>query len=116
MRYAVPLVDLDAAWRTPAGSALVEATLDDQEHDDADVVTVHGKDAIVLRGPRPRVAAIVAAFVAAVAVAPSAPTVRVFANDGAGWYRVTVAPAAVELPEEQPVFEDDEAEEALAHA
>lgn len=116
MRYAVPLVDLDAAWRTPAGSALVEATLDDQEHDDADVVTVHGKDAIVLRGPRPRVAAIVAAFVAAVAVAPSAPTVRVFANDGAGWYRVTVAPAAIELPEEQPVFEDEEAEEALAHA
>jgi hypothetical protein len=114
-RFAVPLHDLDLLWRTPAGTALVEATLDDQ--DGGDVVTVHGRDAIVLTGPAPRVGALVASFLVAAAVAaPSAPTVRVFANDGRGWRRVTAAPAVPDLPDEQPVFEDADLEEALAHA
>jgi len=40
----------------------------------------------------------------------------VFANDGDGWYRVTSAPAVPALPDEQPTFEDADAEEVLAHA
>lgn len=119
MRYAIPLADLDAAWRTPAGAALVDSALDDQDCDDAVLVTVHGKDAIVLRGPGPRVAAMVAWCVARRPDAPDAPTVRVYADDGDGWRRVTAAPAVAELPDEQPAFDDDEvdaAEEALAHA
>ena len=116
MRYAVPLVDLDATWRTPAGAALIDAALDDQDRDDAVLVTVHGKDAIVLRGPGPRVAAMVAWCVARRPDAPDAPTVRVFADDGDGWRRVTAAPVVGELPEEQPDFEDADAEEGLVHA
>ncbi|MCG3134583.1 MAG: hypothetical protein HMLKMBBP_01897 [Planctomycetes bacterium] len=119
MRYAIPLADLDAAWRTPAGAALIDAALDDQDRDDAVLVTVHGKDAVVLRGPGPRVAAMVAWFVTAARNAPDAPTVRVFGDDGDGWRRVTAAPAVGDLPDEQPAFEDDEAEaaeEALVHA
>mgnify|MGYP001249924721 CR=1 FL=1 len=55
-RFAVPLHDLDVLWRTPAGSALVEASLEDEEV--AEVVTIRGTDAVVLRGPAPRIAAI----------------------------------------------------------
>ena len=64
MRYAVPLLDLDAAWRTISGSALVEAAVEDQERGDAEVVTVDDTEAVVLRGPGPRVAAVVSGLVA----------------------------------------------------
>jgi hypothetical protein len=100
--YAVPLTDLDSVWRTPEGAALVETALDDGGVGDAEIVTVHGADAVVLGGDEPRIAALVAGFVGTPLPAPAARTARVFANDGNGWRRVTTPPEVPELPIEQP--------------
>lgn len=87
-RYAVPLHDLDAVWRTPAGSALVDAALDGQVVEDAEVVEIDGAESFVLRGPFAQVAALASGFAATPFPAAGARTARVFANDGDGWHRV----------------------------
>lgn len=87
-RFAVPLHDLDAVWRTPAGAALVDAALDGDRADDAEVVEIGGAEALVLRGPFDRVEALASGFAAAPFPATGARTARVFANDGDGWRRV----------------------------
>ena len=48
-RYAVALSDLNLAWKTPAGSAVLEAALDGD--DEPETVTVDGVEACVLGGP-----------------------------------------------------------------
>lgn len=48
-RYAVALSDLDLAWKTPAGSAVLEAALDGD--DEPQTVTIDGVEASVLGGP-----------------------------------------------------------------
>ncbi len=101
-KYAVPLHDLDAVWRTPAGAALVETAIDDHGIGLPEIVTVNGTDAVVLGGPEPRVAALVAGLVGTRLPAPVARTARVFGNDGSGWRRVTTPPEVPELPNEQP--------------
>jgi hypothetical protein len=109
-RYAVPLLDLDTAWRTPAGSALVEAAVEDQEHEEAEVVTVEGSDALVLPGSEPQVAALVASLLATpLPLAPPRPA-RVYSHGPAGWLRVGRAPQVPVLPDDDPLFEDDEEE------
>lgn len=114
-RYAVPLSDLDSLWRSPAGAALVEATVGDQDLEDAEIVTAHGTEAVVLAGDEPLVTALVAGLVGTALPAPAVRTARVFADEGLGWRRVITPPVVAELPEEQPTFEDAE-EEALCHA
>lgn len=87
-RFAVPLHDIDAVWRTPMGSALVDVALAGDKAEDAEVVEVDGQEALVLRGPFPRVEALASGFASAAFPATGARTARVFADDGAGWRRV----------------------------
>lgn len=87
-RFAVPLHDIDAVWRTPVGAALVDAVLDGERVDDAEVVEIGGTEALVLRGTSEHVEALASGFACAPFPATGARTVRVFANDGAGWRRV----------------------------
>src|SRR5687767_9665203 len=103
MTFAVPLLDLDTIWRTPAGAALVEAALEDQEA--APVVTLGETDGVVLGGPKNRVAALVAALVTTPLPTASGRPVRVFERQGRGWARVTVPPVVPRLPDEVPTFE-----------
>jgi len=91
MRYAVPLPDLDAAWSTRAGSALVEAAVLGEEAEDAEVVQVEGEDALVLPGPAPRVAAVVLGLVHARLPAPRDRPIRVYAEGPRGWQPVAAA-------------------------
>jgi hypothetical protein len=93
-RFAVPLHDLDVVWRTPAGAALVDAALANDRVDDAEVVDVHGAEALVLRGTGACIEALAAGFAAAAFPAPAARTVRVFADDGAGWRRMRASDVA----------------------
>jgi hypothetical protein len=107
-RYAVPLLDLDAAWRTPAGSALIEAAVEDQEGGEAELVTAGGTDAVVLAGPEPTVAALVAGLVRTPLPLAEPRPVRVFAESPMGWRAVLTPPEVPVLPDEEPTFEDEE--------
>ncbi len=93
-RFAIPLHDLDAVWRTPAGCALVDAALDGQRAEDAEVVEIDGAESFVLRGPFPHAEALAAGFAATQFPAEGARTARVFANDGDGWRRISAADLA----------------------
>ncbi|MCE9635782.1 MAG: hypothetical protein K8T90_08765 [Planctomycetes bacterium] len=93
-RYAVPLHDLDAVWRTPSGAALVDLALDAQRAEDAEVVDVEGTEALVLRGPSARTEALASGLAATAFPAPAVRTARVFANDGDGWRRISAADLA----------------------
>ena len=84
-RFAVPIHDLDVVWRTPAGAALVDAALVGDRAEDAEIVDVRGSEALVLRGPGACVEALALGFAGTAFPATHARTVRVFANDGAGW-------------------------------
>lgn len=113
MKYAVPLADLEVVWKTPAGAALVEASLQDDADGDAAMVTLHGQDCVVLGGPAPRIAALVGGLLALrVGTRP----VVVWGGDENGWRRVHRPPRVAELPDDPPGFDDPEGEEVLLHA
>jgi hypothetical protein len=107
-RFAAAIDDLDLLWKTRAGSAIVEASVEDQEGADAEVVTVDGNDALVLPGPAPRVAALVSGLVHAHLPGPLGRRVRVFQDGPRGWLPVSEAPPVPETPDEEPVFDDEE--------
>lgn len=99
MHYAVPLRDLDAAWRLPAARVLVESMTQD---DPGEVVKIDGADAITLTGSLDSIAALVRGLLEA--------DLRVFARgrSPAPWERVREAPAVQELAEETLEFEPDD--------
>ena len=99
-RHAVPLHDLERVWRTPMGKALVEAVLDDEG--EGNVVTIRGRDALVLTGDWPRVSALVAGLLRARFPGPEGRAPRVYGDTGGGWRRVTTPPPAVDLPDDPP--------------
>ena len=82
-RYAVPLDALGDLWQTPAGAALVESAVQ-PDAEDAKTVTIRGDDCVVLEGPAPRIAAIVAAL--------HDQGVAVYEGGGNEWSRVTTPP------------------------
>ncbi len=98
-RYAASMTDLDRVWRTPAGCALLDSTLDGQEGRHAEVVTAGGADASVLRADEARLVALIEGLLAQ--------EVRVYEQaDGipgvtrGRWVRIDEAPDAPEPPEE----------------
>jgi len=91
-RYAASLDDLDAVWRVPIGAALVDAVLARPATEDAAVVTVDRTDAVVLRGTKARVEALVAGLVELPVPDARERTVRVFEKVGGDWRRVLLAP------------------------
>ncbi|MCG3133823.1 MAG: hypothetical protein HMLKMBBP_01088 [Planctomycetes bacterium] len=95
LRFAVSLNDVTSLWRTPAGSALVDAVLAGQKPDDAEVVEIGSVEALVLRGTFAHVAALASGFASAPLPATDARTARVFANDGTGWRRARVEDLAM---------------------
>lgn len=106
-RHAASLTDLDRIWSTPAGSALLEAALDGQDVDHAEVVTADGADASVLPGGGASLAALVGGLLEQ--------GVRVYEeSDGisgvtrAKWARVHTAPLAADLPDERPALTPDD--------
>ncbi len=112
-RYAVPLHDLEAIWRTPMGAALVEAVLDDDR--DGELVTVRGGDAIVLTGNAARVSALVAGLLRARFPGGLGRSARVYSDEGRGWQQISTSPPVSELPDDPPTFADAAAEEVSAH-
>ena len=112
MKYCVPLSDMEAIWKSPAGSALVEAALDDYVDGDASLVTVFGADCVVLGGTTPRLAALV---VGLLGTRLGNRHVVVYGDDGRGWRRVHTPPVVAELPDDSPTFDDPDGEEALCH-
>jgi len=109
MRYAVALQDLDAAWGTREGASLVEAAVLDQDTEDAEVVSIAGTQAIVLRGPAPRVAAVVAGLVAARLPGDCDRAVRVYTETPRGWAPVLTPPPVPVLPDDSPSLDLEEA-------
>lgn len=97
-RYAVPLDALGDLWQTPAGAALVESAVQ-PDAEDAKTVTIRGDDCVVLEGPAPRIAAIVAAL--------HDQSVAVYEGGGNEWSRVTTPPEVPALPDEDATFEDE---------
>lgn len=95
LRFAVALNDVTSLWRTPAGSALVDAVLAGQKPEDAEVVEIGSVEALVLRGTFTHVAALASGFASAPLPATEARTARVFANDGTGWRRARVEDLAM---------------------
>lgn len=107
IRYAASLTDLDRVWKTPAGAALLDAALDGQDADQAEVVTAGGADASILRGTDAHVAALVGGLLEQ--------GVRVYeeshgvpGHPRGRWTRVTEAPDVPELPDDSTRFADDE--------
>ncbi len=86
--FAIAMADVDTLWRTPAGTALVDAALASQRPEDAEVVEIGGTAALVLRGTAPFIVALAEGFASAPFAPPAAHTARVFANDGLGWRRL----------------------------
>lgn len=100
-RYAAPLDALVDAWSTPAGAALVES-LADPAVETAETTTIRGDDCVLLDGPEPRVAALVAGLIAQ--------GVAVYEEVGDDdWLRVRAAPAVTALPDEESAFDEEEA-------
>ena len=106
-RYAASLTDLDRVWRTPAGAALLDAALDGQDVDHAEIVTADGADASVLRGTNAHVAALVDGLLTQ--------GVRVYEHTGAvpgvsrgRWTRIIEGPVVPDLPDDSLTFTDDE--------
>lgn len=93
--FAVALSDLDSLWRTPAGSALVDAVLAGHRPEDAEVVEIGSVEALVLRGTFAHVAALASGLASAPLPATDARTARVFANDGSGWRRARLEDLAM---------------------
>jgi hypothetical protein len=96
-RYAVRITELDAAWKTHAGSALLGTLFG--EHESAEVVTIDGAECSVLAGPKASVAALVAGLLKQ--------GVRVHEETNGRWSRVVEAP---EVPDEDedPSFDADD--------
>jgi hypothetical protein len=106
-RYAASQTDLDRVWNTPAGAALLDAALDGQDADHAEVVTADGADAAVLRGTDAQVAALVDGLLTQ--------GVRVYEQTGVvpgvsrgRWTRTIEAPVVADLPDDSLAFSDDE--------
>jgi hypothetical protein len=91
--YAASLDDLDAVWRVPMGAALVDAVLARPAAEEAAVVTVERTDAVVLRGPKACVEALVAGLLDLPIPDARERTVRVFEKVDGDWRRVLLAPA-----------------------
>lgn len=113
-RYAVPLDDLKATWGTPCGAALVEAAVEGQDPEDADVVEVEGIESLVLEGTSPRGVALVAGLCRASLPGPAGRPVRVFAHGPCGWLPVARPPEVPALPDDSPEFADPPDEEEAA--
>jgi hypothetical protein len=95
LRFAIAMSDVDALWRTPAGSALVDAVLAGHRPEDAEVIEIGTVEALVLRGTFAHVAALASGFASAPLPATDARTARVFANDGTGWRRARLEDLAM---------------------
>jgi hypothetical protein len=99
MEYAVPLRDIDAAWKDPAARLVVESVMQD---DPGEVVKVNGTDAIVLTGPASDVAALVRGLLGA--------KLRVFSRQtsSSAWSQVREAPTVDEVEIEDVEFPQEE--------
>jgi hypothetical protein len=97
-RYAVRITELDAAWRTHAGSALLSTLFG--EHESEEVVTIDGAECSVLAGPKSQVAALVSGLLEQ--------GLRVHEEIEGRWTRVVEPPEMPDDVDEEPVFDADD--------
>lgn len=100
MIYACPITDLNAAWRTPSGAALLDAALGTAD-EPSNSTMIDGAESMELDGDPASIAALVGGLLGL--------KVRVYQrSEGGVWTRIFEAPVQPEVEDDEPGTDDDD--------